>query len=90
MITMGVSGIIGATITAYLGLSHSTDWFFGLALAELGLAFAVILLIARNTASRSGRATQPTVMTNVDQQPRTSPRSAISVRIRRRAARLWR
>jgi hypothetical protein len=47
MITMGVAGIIGATITAYLGLSHSVYWFFGLALAELGLALAVILLIAR-------------------------------------------
>lgn len=75
MIAMGVAGIIGAIITAYLGLTHSAYWFFGLALAELGLAFAVILLIVRGPASRFGRAAQATVITNAD-QPRLPPPSA--------------
>jgi hypothetical protein len=68
-----VAGIIGATITAYLGLSHSVYWFLGLALAELGLAFAVILLIARGTPSRPVRAAQVTVITSADQPSTPSP-----------------
>src|SRR5690242_16449446 len=56
MILMGVAGITGATVTADLGLSHFPYWFFGLALAELGLASAVILLIARGTGSHLSRA----------------------------------
>ena len=73
MITMGVAGIIGATITAYLGLSHSVYWFLGLALAELGLAYAVILLIARGATSRPGRTVQATVIAVAD-QPGAPPR----------------
>jgi hypothetical protein len=77
MISMGVAGIIGATITAYLGLSHSMYWFFGLGLAELGLALAVILLIARGAGSRLGRAAQATIITSPD-QPGTPPPPAVT------------
>lgn len=72
MISMGVAGIIGATITAYLGLSHSLYWFLGLALTELGLAFAVVLLIARGTVSRLGKVTRAGAISSVD-QPGTPP-----------------
>jgi hypothetical protein len=75
MITMGVAGIIGATITAYLGLSHSLYWFLGLALAEMGLALVVILLIARGTASRPGGAARATAITSTE-QPGRPPQSS--------------
>lgn len=47
MVAMGVAGIAGAVLTMYVGSSHAPAWLFGLALAELALALAVIQLIAR-------------------------------------------
>lgn len=76
MISMGVAGIICATVTAYLGRSRSLYWFFGLALAELGLALAVILLIACGIPSRLGRVTRGTI-TSAD-EPGAPPPSAIT------------
>lgn len=47
MIAMGVAGITGATATVDVAPARALAWFLGLALAELGLALVVILLIAR-------------------------------------------
>src|SRR5689334_13621089 len=46
MIAMGAAGITGAAITMHMASSRALGWFFGLALAELGLAVVVIGLIA--------------------------------------------
>jgi hypothetical protein len=47
VITMGVAGLTGATITLYVAPPRVLAWFFSLAMAELVLALIVIVLIAR-------------------------------------------
>lgn len=58
MIAMGMAGITGAGLTVYVASSQNLGWYLGLALAELGLALTVILLIARRDQSRQDRGSQ--------------------------------
>jgi hypothetical protein len=54
MIAMGVSGIVGAVLTANIAPPTAVTWYLGLAVAELVLAFGIVLLIAQ--ARNSGLA----------------------------------
>jgi hypothetical protein len=62
MTVTGVTGIVGAVITAYVAAVYAPPdalgWFMGLALAELGLALAVVLRIARRDRAAAGRPGQ--------------------------------
>jgi small-conductance mechanosensitive channel len=52
MSTVGVAGIMGAVLTAYIASSRALDWFLGVSVAELALALAVVLLIARHDGAQ--------------------------------------
>jgi hypothetical protein len=52
MIIMGVGGIIGADYAVRIAAAGDLGWFLGLALADVALALAVILLIARRDRTR--------------------------------------
>jgi hypothetical protein len=76
---VGITGIMGALMTADVAAEHSpanmTAWFVALALAQLGVALAVIFRVGRRAHSGHPRpeAPQPVPASQPSQPPRDQP-----------------
>lgn len=77
MTVTGITGILSAVVTAYVAAVYAPPdmlgWFLGLAVAELGLALAVVLRIARRDPIAPASHTRATPGPQAKPKPAAPP-----------------